>query len=297
MGAAHHLISNPCTLATHFLLILIGQVIPAQFLIPTTVVAVNGSSPTARCNNAALNTCTQPSSSVLFDGALPDVTRIRPGNNNWASQMFTVLSGTTLALDFANVEGFVRLERVEVVVFNCPEWGLGVNNIAVYQGRGSSVSINFDPFSEESPSRSSCNSLTRVCLSFGNPITLPVVTLQFNRNSFSVDRIHIAEIAFYSLGFSCVGRDGIAPPRSAQDAPMVTVSAPNQPGTSSSSSGYILTAFITAIITAALTAVLFLLVLLVLRKFCPGPQTNPPPHSTYRKMDEESTPVPTENTA
>ena len=252
---------------------------------------MNGSSSTSRCDNAAINTCTQPSSSVLFDGIIPDVSRISSNPRSWASQLFTFNEDTDLILDFANVAGFVRAERVEIVFFNCPEWGLSLNFIEVYQAVNSNFDISSTPQTGAArPSGTSCNSLIRVCVTVN--IFQPVVILHLETERFTTNWIHLAEIEFFSLGRSCNGRNGVVSPRSAEDAPVVTVSVPNQQGSSSSSScscsatGYVLTAFITAVVTAVVAAVLFLLIQIALCKCYPN-STDRPNIVTYKKMVEE----------
>ena len=50
----------------------------------------------------------------------------------WASQLLTmrtVASSTEITFDFTDTVG---VERVEVVMFNCPQWGIGVHNTAVF---------------------------------------------------------------------------------------------------------------------------------------------------------------------
>ena len=74
-------------------------------------------------------TCEDPLSSVLFDdpGGLPTLTGL--DGDMWASQLLvmrTSAASTNITFDFHDTPHFVRVERVEVVMFNCPQWGIGV---------------------------------------------------------------------------------------------------------------------------------------------------------------------------
>ena len=92
---------------------------------------VNGSSVTGRCssvtNSSGTLNCTDPTSSVLFDH-IPTL-----DGNMWASQLLTLMptaDTTEITFDFGDKLN-LQLVGVEVVMFNCPQWGIGVDNIAV----------------------------------------------------------------------------------------------------------------------------------------------------------------------
>lgn len=131
------------------------------------VVSVNGSSQTGNCSSpytsgdriiCEINNLKQ---SVLFDGIIPhlDIS----SSNTWASQLFVLQpftsSGTELFLEWLN--GPTNLSRIEMVVFNCPEWGIAVESIRFFSlGSGVVASI--------APTATSCNSLVTVCISVPN---------------------------------------------------------------------------------------------------------------------------------
>ena len=90
-----------------------------------TGTSVNGSSPTGNCSNVSMDdtmtTCLQPTSSVLFDGRVPTLTGL--DGDMWASQLLTInttQSLTNVIFDFTDILGYFGIERVEVVMFNCP---------------------------------------------------------------------------------------------------------------------------------------------------------------------------------
>ena len=95
---------------------------------------MNGSSPTGNCSNVSMDDtqiiCLQPTTSVLFDGRVPTLTGL--DGNMWASQLLTIRRAnifTNVTFDFTDTPGYDRVERVEVVMFNCPQWGIASTDI------------------------------------------------------------------------------------------------------------------------------------------------------------------------
>ena len=168
-----------------------------------TGTSVNGSSPTGNCSNVSIagttTTCLQPTSSVLFDGRVPTLTGL--DGDMWASQLLTIntiQSLTNVIFDFTDTPGYDRVERVEVVIFNCPQWGIGTTVITLVAAfaRGQP----FNTFATSVSSLTSCESLVRVCLSA--PVSQPLIGLQFTHDQDS-DWVHLAEVTFYARGLTC----------------------------------------------------------------------------------------------
>ena len=181
--------------------------------------SVNGSSPTGNCSNVSMDetitTCLQPNSSVLFDGCVPTLTGL--DCNMWASQLLTLQSTrslttmrslTNVIFNFTDTPGYDRVERVEVVMFNCPQWGIGTTTIEL-NGATARGQV-FDIFSLTSVSSlTSCESLVRVCLSAN--VSRPVIRLQFTLDQDS-DWLHLAEVNFYARGSTCPPNIIFTPP-------------------------------------------------------------------------------------
>ena len=92
---------------------------------------MNGSSDTGNCSNARvidnsipLSRCDSPSTSVLFDGIIPTLTAL--DGNMWATHLLTLRSSSGI-LSFPFSLNVVR--RVEVVMFNCPQWGISLQSL------------------------------------------------------------------------------------------------------------------------------------------------------------------------
>ena len=147
-----------------------------------------------------MTTCLQPTSSVLFDGRVPTLTGL--DGDMWASQLLTVNtmeSSTNVIFNFTDTPDYNRVERVEVVMFNCPQWGVASTIITLTGATARGQPFNtFDSISVSS--LTSCESLVRVCLSAF--VSRPLIGLQFILDQDS-DWVHLAEVTFYARGTTC----------------------------------------------------------------------------------------------
>ena len=110
--------------------------------------AVNGSSNTGRCSPFILSntrqTCIASTSSVLFDGNVPTLTGL--DGDMWASQLLTINTTANTAeitFDFTTTPDYTGVGRVEVVMFNCPEWEISVRIIELFSATSTSGSRSF----------------------------------------------------------------------------------------------------------------------------------------------------------
>ncbi len=165
------------------------------------IMSVNGSSEDGNCSLVLKKICNEPTTSVLQDGIIPTLTGL--DGDMWASQLLTISSSSNITFDFQATRGYV--ERVEVVMFNCPEWGISVDGITLYESTSTNLAT-------VSPNITSCDSLVRVCIS--GPVSLERLTLRFQLSSAST-WIHLAEVTFY-------GADPTSPPKNIRN----TTSAP-----------------------------------------------------------------------
>ena len=160
---------------------------------------MSGSSATGHCSNVSStgfrSTCTDPTSSVLFDGVIPTLTGL--DGDMWASQLLTLQRAastrSTVLFDFTDTAGYVGLSgRLEVVMFNCPDMEISASTIRV--STSSSPSVNPTQLMVVNIGITSCNSLVRVC----TPIATvqPSITLEFVIGPSS-DMVYLAEVTFY----------------------------------------------------------------------------------------------------
>ena len=207
---------------------------------------MSGSSATGHCSSinssGVILTCTDPTSSVLFDGVIPTLTGL--DGDMWARQLLTLQRTTsTRALvlsDFTNTPGYVGVSgRLEVVMFNCPEKGISASTIRVLASSSSS-SETLTPLMDINTDITSCDSLVRVC----TPIATvqPSITLNFVTGVTS-NMVYLAEVAFYAASsastcppdtiITTAPPDTIAPPTTALEVPQtVSLTTPVPESTS-----------------------------------------------------------------
>ena len=159
--------------------------------------SANGSSVTGGCSNIRFEangvTCSRPTSSILFDGNIPTLTGL--DGDMWASQLLTVEApgnSVEFTFDFTDTPGYTGVGGAEVVMFNCPEWGISVETFTFMTTSGIK-SVN--------PTTTSCDSLMRVQLSSAVSSSQQVITLQCNLPSTST-WVHLAEVTFFTDVFT-----------------------------------------------------------------------------------------------
>ncbi len=168
---------------------------------------MNGSSRDGNCSLTLTARCREPTTSVLQDGIIPTLTEL--GGDMWASQLLTINTTdltTDITFDFEATPGYVGVQTVEVVMFNCPEWGVSVDSISLH---GSTSIGNF--LATISPNITSCDSLVRVCISRPVSSTLTALTLRFQLSSAST-WVHLAEVTFYEASPTCPPDSVLNPP-------------------------------------------------------------------------------------
>ena len=164
---------------------------------------MNGSLAAGNCSdtvNAGNSTvCRQPCSSVLLDGKVPTLTGL--SGNMWASQLITLGSAENerrsipLTFEFDSPE-YTGVGEVQVIMFNCPDWGLAVQSIRLQNSGGESV------LSSSRVLNSSCTSLVTVMLCSQSRFTSSESRLLFDLQPNS-DRVYIAELAFFPTAAIC----------------------------------------------------------------------------------------------
>ena len=140
--------------------------------------------------------CLNPRTSVLF-GAIPTLTTL--DGDQWANQLFTLKGPSTeITFDFTGVSDYTGVEKIEVVMFNCPQWRIELDTISILDSStsaGSRHSIG----SIISTATASCDSLVRLCTNETSS-SQSFITLSFTDFNW----VHLAEVTFYSdVGSSC----------------------------------------------------------------------------------------------
>ena len=179
---------------------------------------VNGSSAIMNCSNVGRTTTCfidNPTSSVLFNDprGMPILSGVGVEGRMWAYQLLTLMTNACsidLTFKFHNP---VRVERVEVVMFNCPKWEIGVQTIRVLQQSTRDIIIQNNSIGY------SCNSLVRVSLPSRRD-NIRGLTLQFILASGS-DWVHLAEVTFWVSNIATV------PPASSATTDNSTLTLPS----------------------------------------------------------------------
>lgn len=177
-----------------------------QFFLTAPIQTVNGSSITANCPNFTPNsggtfTCLTPQESILYDGDIPTLTGL--DGDMWANQLLTLQPSrpgitTLVAFNFKGLPDYSGVTRVEVAIFNCPEWGISVQSISLLEA--SDITLAGTNIATVTPTITSCDSLVRVCIARAS--FQPALGVEFLISPGS-DWVHIAEITFYNEGRTC----------------------------------------------------------------------------------------------
>ena len=189
------------------------------------IVSVNGSTQDGHCNGATFVSpgmveCPIPrTNSFLYDGVIPTLTEL--DGSEWASGLLTLntsAASTRITFNFPNTPAYGGVESVRVVMFNCPQWGIGTSSINILGTGGSSTDI---VIGGNIPAMlTSCDSLVSMCTT-NISATLRIISLQFNLADNS-DLVYIAEVAFFSNAGRMCEPDAILNPPATPPTPMTT---------------------------------------------------------------------------
>ena len=233
-------------------------------------VSVNGSFPLGQCSSHVdiemTLFCTEPVSNVLFDGVISKLTGL--DGDMWASQLLTlekrVDDPVLVFLTFATAPISAAVQRIEMVMFNCPQWGVSVQEIVITRFPDSDLSISNSnqPFTT-SVDITSCDSLVRVCISVSTdaPRLLTVGFTQDSKSSW----VHLAEVKVYNDNFICppdavVDATILLPAATTSDESTALSTTELEGASDLSCTSNILPPVITAVATALLATVVFVLV-------------------------------------
>ena len=128
---------------------------------------------------------------------------IRTGDM-WASELLTINTiypTTDIVFNFRNTTpNYTGVERVEVVMFNCPEWGISVNEITLLDYN--ITALNGKHLTSIYPTITSCDSLVKACIFRPVNFSLSILSLRFQLSSAST-WVHLAEVSFYGASPTC----------------------------------------------------------------------------------------------
>ena len=186
-------------------------VYPTRYTYPSTgLQSVNGSASNGGCTNSTTTSVTGVSlclsgNSSLVDGAVPTLSSSLVGMSNWAAGLFTVNRNGETVIEIGFELRRPAIERIELDLFNCPEWGTAAPNITVYMWR-------LFPATLPTPRRfatrlgsvttldsTSCDSITTVLIPLQQTVNLMIYYLEFTFDEApSVQWVHLAEVRFFN---------------------------------------------------------------------------------------------------
>ena len=145
--------------------------------------------------------------SVVVDNTILPLSGL--DGDQWARDLYTVERGSTtfisIGFDFGTS---VRVRRVELVLFNCPQWSIRVGSIEIYADsstnfpRSDPASVGVNVGSRLLDNRvNSCENLYRVCVSLSGA-QVPTYYIVFP-NTAGSDRVYLAETIFYYDTSTC----------------------------------------------------------------------------------------------
>ena len=110
-----------------------------------------------------LSRCGASTSSVLFNSNVPTFTGL--DGNIWASQLLTLETTNQarreIISDFTGISNSFTVNRIEMVMFNCPEWGIAVQTIRLRTANSTAGTRTVDQ-TINVPTITSCDSLVRI---------------------------------------------------------------------------------------------------------------------------------------
>ena len=174
-----------------------------QHTLPDGLQSVNGSHQRGGCISREMiggRICGEGGTSDLTDCVIPSLGGFQ---TNWAAGLFTVNTrGQSFHIGF-EFDGPANFTRVELDLFNCPEWGIAAQNITVYEFVPGIGILNFHPIiatelGMRTTTATSCTSIVRVVI----PLELPpnqisyAINFTFDDTATNIQWVHIAEVRF-----------------------------------------------------------------------------------------------------
>ena len=228
---------------------------PGRYYFPTLgITSANGSSLNGDCSDITLNlngttSCATPTSSVIMDGVIPTLEGLF--GDTWASSFLVMQSVSDtnnrfpfeIRFDFSEVLEFSFsgladsvAEQIELVMFNCPEFGSATARIEIHDFTNPSQNLFSTLIETVYPTVLSCDSLVRICIPIRTRRAVTsIVFVPFPGSSF----VHLAEVSFFNASvttpcpaFTTIPGNVILP---TQSPSMVTSSGVTSSGATSSS--------------------------------------------------------------
>ena len=140
---------------------------------------------------------------MLNDGIIPALSGVSDcPQSQWANQLFTMRRDSDRSVGIVisfEVEP-VNHDRMELVIFNCPEHGIYAPVVNIYIDtffRPESLGITFK--TDQSLLRTSCDHLIKFCVEFNRAVSVSFFDLEFPYQNNS-DFVFLGEVTFLNGG-------------------------------------------------------------------------------------------------
>jgi hypothetical protein len=146
---------------------------------------------------------------MLNDGDIPVLSGISSDNESqWAAKLFTMERPNSLAKIIVSFEVKpLDYDRVEIVLFNCPQLGINAPFISIYSNR---VSFRVESANKtlgdlrvkQSINGFSCSHLIRFCIKFNHNLSDPFFNFEFPHQTNS-SLVFLGEVTFLEDNKQC----------------------------------------------------------------------------------------------
>ena len=144
--------------------------------------------------------CGEGGTSDLTDCVIPSLGGFP---TNWAAGLFTVNRNGHSSFDIGfEFNGPVNFTRVELDLFNCPEWGIAAQSITVYEfgfGIFNFIATAATELGRRTINATSCTSIVRVVIPLvppQNPTLFYFIDFTFDNAATNAQWVLIAEVRF-----------------------------------------------------------------------------------------------------
>ena len=146
---------------------------------------------------------------MLNDGIIPVLSGVSDSTSQWAAQLFTMRRSGTDSIVISFEVQQITHNRIELVVFNCPERGIYAPNVTVYfdvvsflpERGGNNLGIQN---TDKTLLQTSCDYLLKFCVPLSGGLHSRYFNLEFPYQNNS-DFVFLGEVTFLNVvtGESC----------------------------------------------------------------------------------------------
>ncbi len=139
-------------------------------------------------------TCTEPSTSYLFDRIVPTLI-VQQNGNIQTNQLLTIRSSPVMfTFNFSGTPNYDTVRKIEIVLLNSDGLGSSIQEVALLTDSGVEIKVIH-------PNITSTESFVLVCLT-NLTISSTLLSLNFITTN-TLHQVFLAEVKFYEEGIAC----------------------------------------------------------------------------------------------